>query len=104
MADTNPLTPDKLAQVDYWLNKLFFDLQNSPERAAQWRADRSTILNDYPLGPEVRAAVMADDIAVLAPRTNAYLLRFYLALSGMSDAEAIWRLRMLAPQREKADG
>jgi hypothetical protein len=42
---------------DYWLNKLFFDLQNP----AQQRniADRDTVLARYPLKPVLREAIVA---------------------------------------------
>ena len=79
---------------DYWLNKLFFDLQQ-PELVAQFRKDREAVLARYPMSAEVRRAVMDDDIAVLVPRTNAYLLRFYFAICGMKDAEFIRRLNEL---------
>ena len=80
--------------TDYWLSKLFFDLQN-PATGAQWKLDRVPILDRYPLSPEVRAAVLGDDVAVLSPLVNKYLLRFYLGNCGMNDAEVISRLRGL---------
>ena len=72
---------------DYWLSKLFFDLQSSPPLGEQYRADRRKVLDRYPLKPEVRAAVERDDVAVLAPRVNPYLLRFYFVVAGMPEAE-----------------
>lgn len=89
--------------TDYWLSKLFFDLQN-PSLGAEWRKNREAILDRYPLSPDIRAAVLADDVAVLAPRVNAYLLRFYLGICGMSDAEAIRRLRTLQTSEETRGG
>jgi len=56
---------------DYWLSKLFFDLQSSPPLGEQYRADRKAILDRYPLKPEVRSAIERDDVAFLAPRVNA---------------------------------
>ena len=76
---------------DYWLNKLFFDIQQ-PELAAQYKKDREAVLSRYPLSAELRRAVLSDDLATLAPHVNAYLLRFYFAICGMSDAEFIRRL------------
>ncbi|WP_410962397.1 hypothetical protein, partial [Salmonella sp. SAL4355] len=58
---------------DYWLSKLFFDLQ-SPPAAAEYRADRKKVLDRYPLKPEVRAAVERDDVAYVAKLVNPYLL------------------------------
>lgn len=77
---------------DYWLSKLFFDLQD-PARATEYRAARKVVLERYPLKPEVRAAVEADDVACLAPLVNPYLLRFYFLVAGMSDEEFRRRIR-----------
>ncbi len=87
--------------TDYWLSKLFFDLQNKTA-AAEYRANRETVLHRYPLAPEIRAAVLANDIAVLAPRVNAYLLRYYFQVVGMPDDEFIRRLRALKPAAQPA--
>ena len=38
--------------TDYWLSKLFYDLQ-SPAATARWREDRTEILDSYPLSPEM---------------------------------------------------
>jgi hypothetical protein len=80
--------------TDYWLNKLFFDLQQ-PDLAAQYRKDREAVLSRYPLSAKLRRAVLADDLPALAPHVNAYLLRFYFAICGMKDAEFIERLNQL---------
>ena len=89
--------------TDYWLSKLMFDLQ-APDKMARWKADRGAVLEDYPLDPEVRQAALDDDVAVLAPRVNAYLLRFYLSGSGMDDAELMARLHALKPTEGRNDG
>jgi hypothetical protein len=78
---------------DYWLSKLFFDLQSSAPLGEQYRADRKKILDSYPLKPEVRAAVEHNDVAFLAPRVNPYLLRFYFVVAGMPDAEFLRKVR-----------
>lgn len=77
---------------DYWLSRLFFDLQD-PAKAAEYRAGRAQVLARYELKPEVRAAVEADDVAFLAPRVNPYLLRFYFLVAGMPDDEFLRRIR-----------
>jgi len=73
---------------DYWLSKLFFDLQ-SPELAAEFRADRASVLGRYPLSGEARKAVLADNAPYLAERTNPYLLRYYFFATGMKDEEFV---------------
>ncbi len=79
---------------DYWLNKLFFDLQQ-PAVSAEFKKDRDAVLARYPMSAEMRRAVIEDDIAKLVPHTNAYLLRFYYAILGVKDAEFIARLNAL---------
>ncbi len=79
--------------TDYWLSRLFFDLQQNPAAAAEYRAGREAVLARYPLAPEVRQAVLADDVGYLAQRTNPYLLRFYFSAAGMPEDEFIRRLR-----------
>ena len=77
---------------DYWLSKLFFDLQ-TPAAAAEYRASREVVLARYPLKPDVLAAIAANDVAALAPWVNAYLLRFYFLVSGMPEDEFLQRIR-----------
>jgi hypothetical protein len=82
---------------DYWLSKLFWDLQQPPAQA-EYRADRLKVLERYPLKPEIRAAVLADDVAALSKFSNPYLLRFYFFAIGMKDDEFISQLRAISPQ------
>ncbi len=77
---------------DYWLSKLFFDLQD-PAKAAEYRAGREQVLARYELEPQVRTAVETDDVAFLAQRVNPYLLRFYFLVAGMSEEEFLRRIR-----------
>jgi len=77
---------------DYWLSKLFFDLQD-PAKATEYRAGRAQVLARYELEPQVRAAVESDDVAFLAQRVNPYLLRFYFLVAGMSEEEFLRRIR-----------
>jgi len=77
---------------DYWLSKLCFDLQD-PARVAEYRRDREAVLSRYPLKAEVKAAVLAENVAFLARLTNPYLLRYYFAAAGMPDADFIAKLR-----------
>jgi hypothetical protein len=78
--------------TDYWLSKMFFDLQ-SPAAAAEYRADREKVLARYNLGPAARQAVLANDVSFLAKRTNPYLLRYFFFAAGMKDDEFIRKLR-----------
>ena len=78
--------------TDYWLSKMFFDLQ-SPVAAAEYRADREKVLSRYNLQPEVRQAVLANDVSFLAQRSNPYLLRYFFFAAGMKDEEFIRKLR-----------
>jgi hypothetical protein len=87
---------------DYWLSKLFFDLQQ-PALAAEFKANAESVLKKYPLEEPVRQALRANDVPFLAERTNAYLLRYYFFTTGMKDAEFIRKLRE-DPPREKPRG
>ena len=87
--------------TDYWLSKLFFDLQHDPQLAAEYRTDTAAVIDRYEIGPDVRRALLADDVGALAPLVNAYLLRFYFQIRGMPEDELIARLHAL---REKQPG
>ena len=76
---------------DYWLSKLFFDLQQ-PALAAQYRADPQAVLANYPMDERVKRAVVEHDAPFLAERTNAYLLRYFFFTIGLKDDEFIRRL------------
>jgi Aromatic-ring-opening dioxygenase LigAB, LigA subunit len=92
--------------TDYWLSKMFYDLQR-PGAGAEYRADREKVLARYPLSPEVLAAIRADDVAALAPRVNAYLLRFYFGAAGMTDDVFVAKLHAMqehAAGKEQAHG
>ncbi len=80
--------------TDYWLSKMFFDLQ-APPMLARWKEDREAVLAEYPLAPEARQAVIDGDLGALSLRVNAYLLRFYCTVTGMSDAELLKQLHAL---------
>jgi Aromatic-ring-opening dioxygenase LigAB, LigA subunit len=81
-----------MKRTDYALSQLFFDLQNGA-KAAAYRADRTAVLDRYELEPEIRTAVLADDVATLAPLVNPYLLRYYCTASGMAEAEFLEKIR-----------
>jgi len=78
--------------TDYWLSRLFFDLQQ-PAAAAEYRVDSEKVLSRYPISDEVRRRVLANDVSFLAGRTNPYLLRYFFFAVGMKDEEFIRRLR-----------
>ena len=84
--------------TDYWLSKLFFDLQHDEKLAADFRQDMASVIDRYEIAPVVRKALLADDVAVLAPLVNAYLLRFYFQIRGMPQEEFMARLHALKPK------
>ena len=77
--------------TDYWLSKMFYELQH-PGAVAEYRQDRAAVMARYPLEPEVKAALLADDVTFLARRVNPYLLRYYFTYIGMPDEDFIRRL------------
>jgi hypothetical protein len=88
-----------MAVTDYWLSKLFFDLQHDAKLAADYRADMAGVIDRYEIKPEIRKALLEDDVGVLAPLVNAYLLRFYFQIRGMPEREFIARLHALQPKQ-----
>ena len=81
--------------TDYWLSKLFFDLQQNPELAAEYRKDMAAVIGRYEIKPDIRNALLDDDVGKIAPLVNAYLLRFYFQICGMPESEFIARLHAL---------
>ena len=90
--------------TDYWLSKLFFDLNHDPALAAEYRGDMAAVIERYEIKPELRQALREDDVGTLAPLVNAYLLRFYFQIRGMPEAEFIARLHALQARKEAAHG
>jgi hypothetical protein len=87
--------------TDYWLSKLFFDLQHDPQLALAYRADMAAVIGRYRIKPDVCQALMDDDVAKLAPLVNAYLLRFYFQVRGMPQDEFMARLHAMNASDEK---
>jgi Aromatic-ring-opening dioxygenase LigAB, LigA subunit len=81
--------------TDYWLSKLFFDLHQDAELAKAYRADMAAVIDRYRIKPEVRQALLDDDVATLSPLVNAYLLRFYFQVRGMPQDEFMARLHAM---------
>lgn len=90
--------------TDYWVSKLFFDLQQDGKLAAEFRADMAAVIARYEIKPEIRKALIEDDVGTIAPLVNAYLLRFYFQIRGMPESEFIARLHALQERKESAHG
>jgi Aromatic-ring-opening dioxygenase LigAB, LigA subunit len=89
--------------TDYWLSKLFFDLQHDEKLAADFRQDMASVIDRYAIAPAVRKALLEDNVAMLAPLVNAYLLRFYFQIRGMPQAEFMARLHALKPKPAQSE-
>ncbi len=50
----------------------------------------------YRIDETLRQALRDDDVATLAPRVNAYLLRYYFGIRGMADDAFITKIRASA--------
>jgi len=90
--------------TDYWVSKLFFDLQQDAKLAAEYRADMPGVLARYELKTDVRQALLEDDVSMITPLDIAYLLRFYFQIRGMPQDEFIARLHALKAEKGKAHG
>jgi hypothetical protein len=64
----------------------------------------AAVLDRYEIKPEVRKAVLDDDVGAIAPLVNAYLLRFYFQVRGMPEAEFIARLNALNGRKDGRHG
>jgi len=82
--------------TDYRLSKLFYDLQQQPALAADYRANPEPVMERYRIDETLRQALRDDDVATLAPRVNAYLLRYYFGIRGMADDAFITKIRASA--------
>jgi hypothetical protein len=92
------------AMTDYWVSKLFFDLHHDPELAGEYRANMSAVIDRYQIKPDIRKALLDDDVCRLAPLVNAYLLRFYFQVRGMPEPEFIAKLRAMNPSSGRSMG
>ena len=90
--------------TDYWVSKLFFDLQQDGKLAAEYRADMPGVLARYDIKPDIRKALLEDEVGKIAPLVNAYLLRFYFQIRGMPQDEFIAQLHALKEAKGKVDG
>jgi hypothetical protein len=90
--------------TDYWVSKLFFDLQHDAKLASEYRADMAGVIGRYEIKPDIRKALLEDDVGKIAPLVNAYLLRFYFQIRGMREAEFIARLHALQERKESSHG
>jgi hypothetical protein len=86
--------------TDYWLNKLIFELQG-PDGKDLWTNHRAETIDRYQVTPEVRKALMEDDIGTLLPLLNPYLMRFYLLISGFDDDASIAELSRYQTEEER---
>ena len=86
--------------TDYWANKLVFELQG-PDGKDQWTNHRAEVLSRYPLSPEIEQAFVNDDIGVLIPVINPYLMRFFLLMLGYDDAKSIEVLESFQTEEER---
>ena len=92
--------------LDYWLNKLFYDLHTTPALAAEYRNDRAAVIARYPIAPALATALEQDDVAALAPFTNGFLMRYYFLAAGLPEQAFLAQLHAMAPAavRETAHG
>ena len=89
--------------LDYWLNKLMFDLQGDDGRDL-WTNHREEVIAKYPVSLEIKQALLKDDFAFLYHKTNPYLMRFFLLICGHGDAESIKILSAIDPQEKLNNG
>ena len=72
--------------------------------STDYRADMAAVMERYRIKPDVRQALMDDDVAKLSPLVNAYLLRFYFQVRGMPQDEFMARLHAMNAPRAACGG
>ena len=87
--------------LDYPLCRLFYDLHRNGELSARYRADRLAVIAVYGLSEAIKVALLADDVAALAPHTNGFLLRYYFIAAGVPEPVFLEGLRRIG---ERAHG
>jgi len=55
----------------------------------------------YPVPPKIEQALLNDDIGVLIPVINPYLMRFFLLMLGYDDAKSIEVLESFQTDEER---
>lgn len=77
------------ARKGYWLNQFAMSLMK-PENRERWKADEAAYLDDWPLTPDQKAAVLARDYnRCLELGGNIYFLSKIFSTDGISFAEAV---------------
>ena len=79
----------KRARQGYHLNQFAMSLMK-PENRARWKADEAAYLDEWPLTPEQKAAVLARDYnALLDLGGNIYFLSKVFSTDGLSFVQAV---------------
>ena len=68
-------------------------MHNDPQLADEFRLDRKSVMDRYPLTEAARNAVLDDNIPALAAHSNGFLLRYYFLVIRMSEPDFINGLR-----------
>ncbi|AEG51479.1 protocatechuate 4,5-dioxygenase, alpha subunit [Sphingobium chlorophenolicum L-1] len=77
------------ARRGYWLNQFAMSLMK-PENRERWKADESAYLEDWPLSPEQKDAVLARDYnRCLDLGGNIYFLAKVFSTDGLSFLQAV---------------
>ena len=58
-------------------------------------------IDRYPVPPKIEQALLNDDIGVLIPVINPYLMRFFLLMLGYDDAKSIEVLESFQTDEER---
>ena len=80
----------------YWINRVLHDTQHKPECMARFRADPDAYLQDLPLSPAAKAALIANSIGALHDAgANPYLLRAHCLSLGVPEHVYLGELRKM---------
>lgn len=78
----------------YWLDKVLFELHHKPDDLAQYKRAPHAYLERYPLTPQMKAAIVGNDVAKFyLSGVNPYLLRAHCIGVGIPEAVSLAALR-----------
>jgi hypothetical protein len=86
----------------YWIDRVLYDVQHSPEQMTRFRADPDAYCRDMPLSAKARADLVSTDIGALyLAGANPYLLRAHCLGLHIPEADYLGALRAVAEESDR---
>jgi len=91
----------------YWMNRVLYDVHHQASHLQRYKESPDTYMRDFPLSPELKAAIRDNDIgAMYLAGVNPYLLRAHCLGLNISEQTFVESLRCVAaaPALETSHG